>query len=668
MKRGIKIGINALILTILLSSFISADIIFTQQVKPVYNLGDIIYVPVTIKTLTDVSGIFQMDLICNGTLINFYKNGVKLLAGNEKSMDSSLVLINSIIQGNNGICKVKASLDEGYQLSDEFKISTSLNINGAIEGTEFNAGENFWINGEIKRESGENSNGFISVSLIGQDLTQNVTQFGTVNNGVLYMNFSLPNNLRAGTYLVEVNAHEKDSEGIITNIGFAEYTISVRQVPTELELIIENKELEPGMIMRVKAILHDQTGDSINTTAYLTIKNSADKIFEQREIDTNIFFEYPIASSEPPSRWKIHAVSKKLESESGFEIKEKESVSIEIVNKTIFIANTGNIFYNKTLLVKIGENPLNIQVALEVGENKKYILSAPDGEYQVRIATGSGDEISETLSLTGNVIGIREDVLQLTNLAWILFILVLVLGTFFLVKKLRKKKFIGHMPSLKFKKRVKESKELPTMREDSISRPVNKAELSMTIKGNQQEASVVCLKLKNRDAGERNGSVIDTLKKIKNIAEENKAVVYDNQSYLLFILAPAKTKTLKNEKLALDIAEHIQKSLLEHNRMFNQKIEFGISLNKGEIVGKVEEDVFKFMGMGSLMATSKRLATLSNEEILLSEKINDLLRVNARAEKEIREETTVYVLKSIKRDNEEARKFINKFLNRQEKE
>jgi hypothetical protein len=666
MKRGIKIGINVLILTILLSSFISADIIFTEQVKPVYNLGDIIYVPVTIKSLSDVYGVFQMDLICNGTLINFYKNGVKLLAGAEKAMDSSLVLINSIVQNNNGKCKVKASLNEEYQLSEEFKISNWLNVNGGIEGAEFDAGENFWIKGEVKRESGENSNGFVDVNLISRDLTQNITQLGTINNGVLYMNFSLPKDLRAGVYFIELDTYEKDNEGIVTNTGFAEYNISVRQVPTELELVIENKELEPGTIMRVKAILHDQTGDSMNTTAYITIKNSADKIFEQKEMDTNIFLEYPLSSSEPPAKWKIHAVSQKLEAEERFEIKEKESANIEILNKTISITNTGNVFYNKTILIRIGNTSLNIQTALEVGENKKYVLSAPDGEYQVRIATENGDEINKTLKLTGNVIGIREDTIQFTAIAWVLFILVLAVGLFFLIKKLHKKKFSIHMPSLKFKR--KEAKELPTMREDSISRPVNKAELSMTIKGNQQEASVVCLKLKNRDAGERNESVRDTISKIKRTAEENKAVTYDNQNYILFLLTPAKTKTLKNEILALNIAEHIQKILSEHNRMFSQKIEFGISLNTGEVVGKIEDDTFKFMGMGSLMATSKRLATLSNEEILFSEKINDLLRVNTRAEKETRDGTSVYVLKSIKRDNEEARKFINKFLNRQEKE
>jgi hypothetical protein len=102
--------------------------------------------------------------------------------------------------------------------------------------------------------------------------------------------------------------------------------------------------------------------------------------------------------------------------------------------------------------------------------------------------------------------------------------------------------------------------------------------------------------------------------------------------------------------------------------MFNHKIDFGISLNVGELIGKIEENIFKFMTMGSWITISKRLASLSKEDILLSEEINNLLRINARTEKEKREESPVYVLKSIKRENEEARKFIDKFVNKQQKE
>jgi hypothetical protein len=166
----------------------------------------------------------------------------------------------------------------------------------------------------------------------------------------------------------------------------------------------------------------------------------------------------------------------------------------------------------------------------------------------------------------------------------------------------------------------------------------------------------------------RRGSPAESIGKITNIAEENKGVTYENQDYLLFIFAPTKTRTFKNEKTALEIAESINKILTEHNKTFNQKVDFGISLNYGTIVAKIENDIFKFMSMGTLITGAKKIASLAKEEVLLGEKMNDLLRLNIRTEKSVRNGTPVFTIKEIKRENREASKFIDSFLKRQGKE
>ena len=187
MKRGIII----LIFIICISSFISAgvvDIIFTQQIKSTYNLGDTIPIPVTIKTSSDINGLFQMDLICNGTAINFYKNGVNLVSGTEKTFDSSLVLIRGIIGDTKGTCKIKAILGMDYALSNEFKISDSLNITGNLQKTEFNPKDFLSLTGKIIKENGENLNGFIEAVITTSSIDKNTTQSGVVTDGI----FSFP--------------------------------------------------------------------------------------------------------------------------------------------------------------------------------------------------------------------------------------------------------------------------------------------------------------------------------------------------------------------------------------------------------------------------------------------------------------------------------------------
>jgi hypothetical protein len=674
MKRGIKKGLFALIFIVFFISVVSADksnVFFdTQSIKTVYNLGDNLEAPITLSYPRDISGTLTVNTICNGTVRKILNwEALSLKTGVPKVIPFSFQ-----ISGISGLCVLQAVFspdNSNPALSSEFKISNWLSVTGSLEKSVFDAGETFALSGKVTKETGENSNGLVEASIDTKDINQEIKQLGTITDGNFAFNISIPSALKAGNYNLKVKAYEEDSNGAVTNSGNAEYNISVNQVPTNLELIFESKEIDPGSSLIVNAILHDQTGDPINSSIFVTIKDSADKILEEKEINMGESIIYPIAQGTAPAEWKVFAVSNKLTSEETFLIKTKESIAVQIVNKTIGITNNGNVFYNKTLLVKIEDNPLNIQVVLDVGQTKKYILSAPNGEYTVRVLSDDGNEVSETMSLTGNAIGIKEQGSNLTTLAFILLGLIILIGGFLLFKKIKKRSsFGGWFRREKFQKsKVKESKPLPVMNETAIVTPVNKAEISLSIKGEKQEASVVGLKIKNlRECRVKKGSCSDTLKQIINMAEDNKAVTYENNDYLLFLLAPTKTRTMKNEKTALDIAQEMQSILMNHNRMFNQKMDYGISLNKGSIVAKIEGRIFKFMGIGSIIGVSKKIATLSDGEVLLSEEINNLLRVNMKSDKETRDGFTVYVLDSVKKEGDEAtKKFINRFMERQKK-
>ncbi|VVB82286.1 MG2 domain protein [uncultured archaeon] len=667
-----KRGISFLVLILLMSSLVSAEIIFTQPVSKFYNLGDNIFSPVTIKTLNSISGFFKMNLICNGTETPFYTTMVNLKPGEEISLvDPRLVLIRTAIGQNSGICRIKAILGADYKLSDEFTISNTLNIAGGLDRTSAGAGEIVSLSGKVTRETGENANGLIDVQVITNDVNQNIQQTGTISDGVFNMNLSLPSTIPAGDYLVDVKAYESDSDGLTTNQGTTEYNLSIIQVPTNLELTIVNKQINPGEAIKARLILHDQTGVPINSTAFITLKDSTEKIIDQQEINLSDEYSYLTKSNEPPASWTVYAVSGNLSAQDTDTIKVNEQVDIQIANQTILITNIGNVLYNKTVLVRVGDSPLNIQVTLGVGESRKYVVNAPNGEYNVEVSTGDNQQVTETMSLTGKAVGIQEaSAASLTNIAWILLILVLAVAVFLLAKKIYKtrKPFFGRMLFSNSNRPKKEKEVKMLVGEDfkMVAKTGSKAELSLSIRGEQQDATVICLKVKDLSQMKR-GSPGEAIAKIIDIVDESKGTTYENQDYLFFIFAPLKTKTMRNEKTALEISETIQGILAEHNRKFNQKIEFGISLNVGTIVAKIEDKVFKFMTMGSLMSITKRIASLSKGEVLLSDKINDLLRLHSKAEKEIREGTPVFVLKGIKRENEEARKFINQFMERQKK-
>ena len=665
MKRGITL----LVLVISLISLASAEIIFTQPLSSSYNLGDSISVPIIIKTTNEVSGIFQMGLICNGTEINFYTTGIQLGSGEEANLvDPKLILMKKIIGNNKGECKIKAILNSAYALTSTFKITDKLEISGELDKTEIDAGEEIFIKGKVKRETGENSEGFIEANLLTGDLNEEIKQISTITNGKFNLNISTPLNLKAGNYFLEIKAYERDNEGAITNNGASQYNIRINQVPTNLELVFAEKEIMPGKSIKVNVILHDQTGEPINSTAFIIIKNSKGKIIEQKEISLEKSFELPINSIQPPEEWSVNTTSNELTTEEKIRIKENQEADIQIINKTIMVTNIGNVFYNKTVLVRIGDSPLNIPVELEVGESKKYVVKAPAGEYKVRISEGN-KEVSEIMSLTGKAIGIEETSGKSFGvLFWILLIIILGIVAFVFIKKLYKKPFFGKMMH---KSKSEGFKSMEIGKDFKMTpKTGSKAELSVSIKeGEKQEISVVCIKIKDlREMQERKSRAYETVQKIKEIAEENKAVVYESQDYLFLIFTPIRTKTLKNEKPALDIAEKVKNNLEEHNKMFNQKIDFGISVNYGSIVGKQEGNVFKFMGIDSVIPTSKKIASLSEKEILLSSKINDLLRLYTKTEKSMRDGVSVFSIKEVKKEADDAtKKFINRFMERQKK-
>ena len=150
-----------------------------------------------------------------------------------------------------------------------------------------------------------------------------------------------------------------------------------------------------------------------------------------------------------------------------------------------------------------------------------------------------------------------------------------------------------------------------------------------------------------------------------NLAEEEKATVYENQGNLFFILAPLKTKTFKNERPAIELAQRIKKELDQHNKMAKQKVDFGISVNNGSIIAKQEGDKVKFMSLGTLITISKKIAHISQGEILLGEKIKEKVMTEIKTEKEMKGKTPVYEIKEMK--NKTAnKKFISDFIHRLE--
>ena len=654
---------------VFLASLASAEIIINQHPKEIYNLGEEINIPITITSTEGIYDYLKVSLNCDNHVKILPKEEISLATNEVAKITKSIFLIKKFIGISLGDCKIKAWLEDtpgDYIFSNEFKILDSIELELEIQKTEFNPQETVLIGGIATKKNGQPVNGFVELKIVSESSLGNKSYKETINNGTFSISFDLPKETKAGKYLLSLDVYEKDPLGEITNKGFADINIQVNQIPTSLEIKFENQEVEPGTNLKVKSILHDQTGEKINSSVIISIKNKDNKILEQVEKQTDEFLEFSIAYNEPPGDWSVVAVSNRLTSEMNFKIKEKGDIKIEIINKTIILTNIGNIPYNKLLLITIGNELMNIDVNLKVDEVKKYTLFAPDGEYLVEITADGENKITKNIALTGNAINIKEasDILILARYPLVWFFIIFILGfiAFMIFRKGYKKSFFGHINLKRTGKKPIFSK----VRKDLI-KTKNKAELTLSLSGEKQKASITCLKIKNfKEIEKKPDSIKETLEKITKISEENKAFVYENHENLFFILAPVMTKTFDNEKKALKLAQKIEKLLKDHNKLFRQKIDFGISLNSGEIISRKEGDILKFMSFGNLIINAKKIASVADSEVYLSEKMKEKLMTHAKIEKHKKQGMEVYTIKKIKEEGEH-KKFISDFLKRLEK-
>ncbi len=649
---------------------LSAQIIIEQQPNKIYNLGDSVSIPILIKALTNIKGSLEMTLICGGIEKNFYKNGISLKYGEEIKLSPApkLVLEKEVIGDLKGLCKIKVNLaNENPVLTNEFRISTLINIDSNVQKTKLNPGENLIIEGHALKESGSAVEGFAKLEF-GEGNNSQTSQLAPITKGYFKINKTLAQNLKAGNYNAKITAYEQDSSGVITNQGIATQEFIINQIPKNLE-IIAPKQAKPGEEIEIKSILHDQTGVNIPSQVIIKIIDSEQKKLEEKKINTDKTFKFKIKKNQKPENFSIIAKNSKFTQHQNLTILEYPKIKIDLANNSVFITNTGNVKYcNKSLLIKIGNQSVNLDLCIDVGKTQKFKLTAPNGKYLVQIINEGEKQASKEMLLTGNVIGVKEMKKNLLSLmkfpvVWIFIILILGYMGFILFKKGYKRSFFGY---IRKKSRVK--KQEPIKKEEGILDLTNKkAEISLSITGEKQKATLLCLKIKNlKDLKKNKLAVQETMKKISDLASEYKTFIYENQDNFFFIFSALRTKTFKNEKNALELARKLKEILENHNKLFKQRIDFGISINNGEIISKLENHVLKFMSIKNSFAFLKKISIYSRNKIILGEEIAEALTSEIKTQKHKHNGITFFTITQYK-NSEENEKFIRNFLKSIEK-
>ncbi len=632
MGKGVFLGL--LIVFVISMQFASAEIILSQPAS-FYNLGDTLVMTVEVSEIK--SGFLEINLVCDENTKNIYNSIIS-----KKKIDLAVPLTRTHINELAGQCKVTANYPGEQISSPVFKISNSIIINIDFEKLSVKPGQEIQIKGSASKENGGLVTGFIEIEI--EDTSISVLR--NVDKGNFDVKISLPKNIEGKEYNLKIKVYEKLS-GETTNQGIINKILSVQQVPSKIDIIIDKQSIIPGNELGFKAILYDQANKEVSGDINIVIKNPKEEIFFSQISVSGEEKKLNVEKNFSDGYWVIEASSLNIKNKKLFYVEKKEEAEFKLDNQTLTITNTGNVPYKKSVQIAIGDELKTIELDLNVGETTSFKLIAPDGDYDVKVTDGINTFEQGKVSLTGNVIGVMNirkagGALGRYPIVWIFLIFIFGLFILMIINKVAKKKFASKFPDLKTDFKIKKTK-IDRNKETNFE---GEAEHTLVLKGNKEEAAVLALKVGDKNLTESAANQI----------KAGKGVIYRaEEGYLLGIFTPSLTKTLENELKAVKIAREIEKNLKA------QKKNFGIGINTGNIIAEKQQGKLKFTSLGNTITLAKKIADSGKNEILLSSGSANKARNIIKTEKKGQH----YTIKNIV-DREKYKKFVDDFLRKNE--
>ncbi|MBT3398101.1 hypothetical protein HOA55_04345 [archaeon] len=665
MKKSLIILTFCLLLS---TSFVAAQISISEPYDT-YNLGDKVYITADGLRGSE-SGNLNMGLVCGNLTTNVLKISARAFSTDQDQSysipykilteeDLEITNIKDII----GSCRLSASLGENTASSKTFTISDEISVTPTLDKINYNPGEEITLTINATKANGKALNGFLEV--------KNATEFTKeVEGGSAIETFTMSETAEAGSYTLMISAYDTNKDGDHLNIGNTTVFFKINQIATRVSTSLSKVEVIPGENLTIGSDIFDQSEKEMPGTVSLIIISPEDEeILKTIQSQETISIDFPTNATE--GLWKIHSTFSDLEDETEFEIMELQKAEFHIEGGVLRINNIGNVPYNKTVSIKIGETISEISLNIKEGKEKNFNLEAPDGEYTITVEDGETNFEGSVL-LTGNAISVKdlETVGIFTNysVVWIFLIIILGATGVILFFRYRKK---GKIPTGKgkIKEKINGIKEkingkIPARVKSEVSNTMNftnkspkvqglddknyhheddsmldltkkkisSAESTLVLKGEKNQSAVIAISIKNNK--KLNDNSKNTLIEAINKMKEAKGLVDWREDHIFIVFSPLATKTFHNEELASKAAFNAWKKLIEHNKKFNEKIEFNIGVHSGELVASKEGGKLKYTGIGNTIALARRISDSNKEKILISDDIRKKMLRDLKVHKE----------------------------------
>ncbi len=624
-----KIGV--ILLFLLFFYTVSAEMTISET-KEIYNIGDKLYVTLN-GIVGSPQGNLNIDLVCKNATVNLLKISARAFstdAGQSYSLpfkilneeDLELNNISSIV----GKCWVVASLNENSVKTSTFEITNSLNMKSMLNKLTYSPGEIIALDISATNANGEKINAKYQVANF-------TTLSGDLISGNANTSIQLSDSQKAGTYALVINVFDLDSNGDIMNFCSEIEYIVVSQRATSIDLGISEVELLPDEELTINPELFDQSGEKMDGIISIYLQSPTNEL-RTYSFDVGEYSDISFYSNDSVGVWTLYAFSGSVYSQK-YEISLGclPKLSYDIVGGLLTVENVGNCLYSDSLNISLGETNYSFNLTLKPQTKKQFNLQAPDGDYDVSILTGNDSFTGKTF-LTGNAVfvqGVGDKQNNLDVLWIVLFVLVILGSLVFVITKNSKNNTNKNpkklSPSL-FNKifRFKNNNSVKKVKtEEFISTGIDKeitAESTLVLNGEKMKSVIVTINVKNnKELSE------ETKKNLVNMIKDssNKITLDIKDDYYFLIFSPLITKTYQNDMIAVQAALKLVKELVAYNKKYATKIKFGISVHSGDLIAEKDKNMLKYTGVFDTLPISKKIASMSNEKLLVSDNIRKKL-------------------------------------------
>lgn len=369
------------LLIILVSSPVFAEIVIITGPKSLYNIGDSIDIKFSVSSSQGLEVISRVGVLCDNYNIEYFVTPVSLVPNKVSSLSAPKKAISGEMVGQ---CSINIDIEKSSTViesisSDAFTVTDKLDV-------EYETAKDRLLPGDTLKISGSVDSTLDDLSAEGVAILNGEEYEVLFYKDTFSADIKLPENIKSHENKIRISV--KDDLG---NSALEEIPFTIIPVPSSIKVYVSEENVKPLDQVRFDVNVLDQAGALIDSMAKIVLKDSRKNILKETSLKTTDHLSFLFPQFQKPGDY-YYLVNAEGLSESGIIIVEEfENLEISFSGEEIILWNLGNIKYDKEIKLDLrdaGEEITLIKkVSLAPNQTKIIDLSkeVPTGTYTVDI-------------------------------------------------------------------------------------------------------------------------------------------------------------------------------------------------------------------------------------------------------------------------------------------